>query len=427
MKKENTKMFKSETRNKMFELEDYDYSFFNVQSLAVVEPEITFSVDSSTPAAISLTTSPVAAVPAAAPQSKIMLGASMSANSVFSFNLVPSNPEVPNWARDRAGTDYILKNIKDAGMDTVTLHFYYSLDTNTDTFFRPTYNTEKLFFASPTWESLDIAGQRAVDAGLKPVFYMTLNQLPDNGDSLLANKYVPNNPDSFFASYKEYLLEVAKLSEKYDSPYMTIGVEMGAVVSDSKYLKYWEDIISSVREIYHGKLTYNSYVNDRYEFNTELDDLTFLHLIDMVGFNLAPQTLDNGEIDGTYEQFYEEWKTDIVPGLQALATKLNKPVFISEFIITRLDGTGSHEFSGSGVGQPIDLKEQADVFDAALKAIYEGLDTDGIIVWGAADYSRMSNGSVDPYNGLSINWVDSPAEDVIAKWMTTFANSYSFG
>lgn len=385
------------------------------------EPAITFSavpapVTISTPAPVTVST-PV--------QSKIMLGASMSANSAYSFNHVSSNPDVPNWARDRAGTDYILKNIKDAGMNTVVLHFYYSLDTNTDKFFRPTFNTEQLYFGSPTWEALDSAGKRAMDAGLKPVFYMTLNQLPNSQDGMFT--YTPKNIENYFSSYKEYLLEVAKLSEKYDSPYMSIGIEMGVVVRDPKYLKYWEDIISSVREIYHGKLTYNSYVDDRHNFNTELDDLTFTHLIDMIGFNLAPQTLDNGEMDGTYEQFYQEWKTDIVPGLQALATKLNKPVFISEFMITRLDGTGSHEFFGSGVGQPIDLKEQADVFDAALKALHESFDTEGIIIWGATDYSRMTNGSVDPYNGLSINWVDAPAEDIISKWMTQYTNSYSFG
>lgn len=381
------------------------------------------AVSSITPTAPVPTPGP--STPTTPPSSNVLLGAAMSANSAYSFNHIANNPDVPNWARDRAGTDYILKNIKDAGMNTVVLHFNYSLDTATDTFSRPVFTTEQLYLSSPTWESLDMAGKRAMDAGLKPVFYMTLNQLPNSWDGMFT--HTPKDVDNYFSTYKTQLLEVAKLSEKYGSPYMTIGVEMGIVVTDPKYLKYWEDIISSIRQVYHGKLTYNSYVDDKNNFNTELDDLTFTHLIDMIGINLFPQTLDNGEMDGTYEQFYQEWKTDIVPGLQALATKLNKPVFISEFGITRLDGAGSHEFLGESPGTAIDLKEQADVFDAAFKAIFEGFDTEGILVWGAADSSRMENGLVSQTDGYSINWVDYPAENVISKWMDTFAHSYTFG
>lgn len=386
--------------------------------------------DSSPVVSLSITPAPVAiqSVPSSAPiapQNKIMLGAAMSANSTYSFNLVASNPDVPDWAKDRASTDYVLKNIKDAGMNTVVLHFNYSLDSSTDTFSRPNFNSETLYLSSPTWESLDAAGKRATDAGLKPVFYMTLNQLPNAWDSVFG--YTPKNVDNYFSSYKTQLLEVAKLSEKYGSPYLTIGVEMGVVVTDPKYLKYWEDIISSVRQVYHGKLTYNSYVDDRHNFNTELDDLTFTHLIDMIGINLFPQTLDNGEMDGTYDQFYQEWKTDIVPGLQALADKLNKPVFISEFGITRLDGSGSHSFVDNSPSSAIDLKEQADVFDAALKALYEGFDTEGILVWGGADGIALENGKLSHTDGYSINWIDSPAEDVISKWMLQYTNSYTFG
>lgn len=368
-----------------------------------------------------------APAPAPLPQPNIVLGAAMSANSTFNFNMSSDNPNVPVWSRNGASTDYILKNIKDAGMNTVALHFNYSLDPKTDTFFRPNFDTKDLYLSSPTWETIEIGAQKAIAAGLKPIFHMTIIQLPYAWDSLLATKYVPTNPDSFFASYKENILKVAELSEKYDSPYMTIGVELGPVASDPKYLKYWEDIISSVRKVYDGKITYNSYVDDRHDFNTELDELTFIDQIDMVGFNVFPRTLDNGELDGTYDQFYAEWKNDIVPGMQELAAKLNKPVFISEFGFTRLDGAGSQEFSGSGVGLPTDLKEQADLFDAAFKALYEGFDTEAIIVWGAADNSPMVNGFVSQTEGYTINWVDSPAEDVIAKWMTTFTSSYPIG
>lgn len=401
----------------------WQFNSEEVSNLSFDDAVTTFSLPS-----ISITTvAQTGVVSSAQPiQSNIVLGAAMSANSVYSFNHVSSNPDVPFWAKDRVGTDYILKNIKDAGMNTVVLHFNYSLDPNTDTFFRPTFNTESLYLGSPTWESLDIAGQRAVDAGLNPVFYMTIVQLPYTWEGIFT--YTPKQTDDFFASYKQQLLKIAELSEKYDSPYMSIGVELGPVVRDAKYLPYWEDIISSVRSIYHGKLSYSSYVDDVHNFNTELDDLTFINLIDLIGINLFPETLDNGEMDGTYDQFYAEWKNDIVPGLQALADKIDKPIFISEFGITRLDGGGSHAFAGGVAdGKAIDQKEQADVFDAALRAINEGLKTEGILIWGAADNFRSVSGKIDPAIGYTTNWVDMLAEDVISKWMLQFTNSHTIG
>lgn len=358
---------------------------------------------------------------------KLVLAGAISANQTFSFNHIPGDSSITEWHQDDVGTDYIIQNIKDSGMNSVLLHFYYSHDPKTDTFFRPTFATMEMFMNSPDWDTIDLGAQRVVNTGLKPIFYMTINQLPYSWDSLLALNYHPNNQDNFFKSYKEQLLKIAELSEKYDSPYLSIGVELGPVVTDSKYLPYWVDIIESVRSVYHGKLSYASYVDDRFNFNNELDDITFINLIDLLGMNIYPETLDNGELDGTYEQFYNEWKTDIVPGLQNLITTLGKPVFISEFGISRIDGTGSKFFYGSDVGMKKDYVEQAELFDAALKAIHEGLDIEGIVFWGGFEASDIVNGTIDPENSLTHNWIDVPAEAIVTKWMYEFTNNYTFG
>lgn len=387
------------------------------ENSTITVPEITFAV-----------AAPVAPQPAISPVSNnILLGASLTANSPRSFNWDPNDPSIPAWQKDVVGTDYILKNIKDSGMNTVSFNFRYSLDPKTDTFFRPEFRTAEFFRNTPDWDTIEAGAVRAVAVGLKPVFYMAINMLPISEKALVSLNYVPSNPDSFFASYKELLVKIATLSEKYDSPYMSIGVELGPVVTDPKYLEYWEDIISTVKSIYDGKLSYSSFVNDKWDFNTELTEVTFADKLDMFGFNVYPETLDHGELDGTYEEFYQEWKTDIVPGLQSLAEKLDKPVFISEFGLSRIDGGGAKRLYGTDVGMTLDLNEQADLFDAALKAIYEGFDTEGIILWGAADDIKWLNGTADPMNSYTGNWIDVPAELTITKWMNEFTTSYSFG
>jgi len=383
-------------------------------------PIITISTPAPTPA-----NPPVAGFPTKG--NSLILGGALSANQTFSFNLTPGDPNLPVWAQNDVGTNYIIDNIKGAGMNSVVLHFNYSHDPATDTFFRPTFSTNEIYLNTPDWNTIEAGAMRVTSAGLKPVFYMTVNQLPGKWDTLLVLNYHPKDPDAFFASYKEVVMKMAYLSEKYDSPYLAIGVELGPVATDPKYLPYWQDIIKSVREVYHGKLTYVSWVDDVNNFNTELDDLTFADQLDLLGMTVFPQTLDEGQLDGTYQQFYDEWKTDIIPGYQKLIDDLDKPVFIAELGISRIDGTGSKGYWGSDVGMKLDFTEQAELFDAMFRAMHEGLDLEGIVLWGGYDSTDLVNGTIDINNSYTMNWIDVPAEPIVAKWMYEFNHTYTFG
>ena len=373
-------------------------------------------------------TQPVSPPPViVAPKNNIILAGAISAHTPYNFNITPGDSKLPTWIQDDAGTEYIIQNMKSVGMNTVTLHFNYSLDPKTDTFFRPTFETMALSLASPDWNTIEAGAVRVTNAGMKPVFYMTVLQLPYSWDSLLASKYEPRNPNAFFVSYKEQIMKIAALSEKYDSPYMSIGVELGPVATEGKYLPFWKDLISDVRKVYHGKISYSSHVDDKFGYNTELDDITFKNDIDLLGMNFYPSTLNDGRLDGTYNEFYAEWKADVVPQLQSLIKKLDKPVFISEFGVTRIDGTGSNGFWGNDTGMKLDFTEQSEVFDAAFKAMHEGLDLEGIVIWGASDSIDLIDGTFDVNKSYTNNWIDVPAEPIVAKWFYEFTHTYPFG
>jgi hypothetical protein len=382
----------------------------------------------------TFTTQPTPAAPVnnVVDKQKIILGGAISANATYSFNVSPGDPNLPSWARNYVGTDYTINKINNAGMNSVVLHFNYTLDHKTDTFFRPTFATQELFLGTPDWATIETGAQRVTTLGSKPVFYMTINQLPSSWDSLLASNYSPKNPDAFFASYKELLLKIAYLSEKYNSPYMSIGVELGPVATDPKYLPYWQDIIKSVRAVYRGKLTYVSWVNDvvwqggngAHDYNTELDDLTFTDQIDLLGMTVFPQTLDQGQLHGTYNEFYAEWKNHIIPEYKKFIESVDKPVFIAEFGISRIDGTGSRGFWGSDVGMKLDFVEQADLMDASLRAMHEGLKLEGIVFWGGFDSTSLVNGTIDINNSYTTNWIGVPAEAIVTKWMYEFKHNY---
>ena len=376
------------------------------------------------PATFTTQPTPAAPVNNVVDKQKIILGGAISANAPDSFNVSPGDPNLPFWVRNSVGTDYIINKINNAGMNSVVLHFNYTLDPKTDTFFRPTFNTQEMYLNSPDWATIEAGAQRVTTLGSKPVFYMTINQLPSSWDSLLASNYSPKNSDAFFASYKEILLKIAYLSEKYNSPYMSIGVELGPVATDPKYLPYWQDIIKSVRAVYRGKLTYVSWVDDVHDYNTELDDLTFTDQIDLLGMTVFPQTLDQGQLDGTYNEFYAEWKNYIIPEYKKFIERVDKPVFIAEFGISRIDGTGSRGYWGSDVGMKLDFVEQAELMDASLRAIHEGLKLEGIVFWGGFDSTSLVNGTIDINDSYTTNWIGVPAEAMVTKWMYEFKHNY---
>jgi hypothetical protein len=73
--------------------------------------------------------------------------------------------------------------------------------------------------------------------------------------------YNPTSVSSFFASYQQIIVEEAKVAQANGASIFCIGCELDQLTGPS-YESYWTSIISAVRAVYGGKLTYAALWND---------------------------------------------------------------------------------------------------------------------------------------------------------------------
>src|SRR5262249_927011 len=71
----------------------------------------------------------------------------------------------------------------------------------------------------------------------------------------------PANPSAFFASYKSMIVAQAQVAQAHGAALLSIRTELDQLAG-SAYLAYWTDIISSVRAVFSGQLTYSAIWDD---------------------------------------------------------------------------------------------------------------------------------------------------------------------
>jgi len=121
----------------------------------------------------------------------------------------------------------------------------------------------------------------------------------------------------FFRDYEEWIVTIAAIAETSGASLFCIGTEL---MNSIQYEKEWRQIISKVREVYSGKLTYaaNWDIYDQISF---WDDLDYIGI--QAYFPLAEHELPSADqIHEGWDRIYEE----IIP----FAIDLNKQIIFTE-------------------------------------------------------------------------------------------------
>lgn len=133
------------------------------------------------------------------------------------------------------------------------------------------------------------AQTRGLHVLLKPILQV--------GDGTSTPALVPSDPAAFFASYKSMIVAYAEVAEKYAVDTLSIGNELDSLVG-TKYQPYWNDLISAVRDVYSGHITYAaSYAHP--------DQTSFLSQLDYLGVN--PYTPLSLVANPTYQDLVDGW------------------------------------------------------------------------------------------------------------------------
>lgn len=291
-----------------------------------------------------------------------------------------------------AGANDELKRLRAIGYDAIALIPFAGQ--------RGSEATElRRFAGSPASETdlaMRLAALRAHRHGLRVLFKPHVWSWP-GGDATQIDPGAEHWP-AWFASYGRFLAHEALLARAAHADWLAIGTEL----SRSESRPEWHALITQVRALYHGPLTYaaNFDAFERTPFWGELDAIG----IDAY-FPLSPKA----------EASDEELRAGaaaVVTRIDALAAKAGKPVVLTElgYSASAAPWVEPWREERGGTAHPA---EQARAFRAMLDALSRSRSLRGFLVW---KYES------DPAAHAGAGYLpkEQPAEDVISSYLKKY-------
>lgn len=306
------------------------------------------------------------------------------------------------------GTDHYkttYPHLKQIGFDSVQI--------NTFAFMNHRRYTEILADGDPTMSSENIEAEilKLKKAGfkvmLKPHVWIAWWNFDSENWNKLDSHQDPRNDIEFknpvkreewFSNYTEFILSQAMLAERTGVDILVVGTELEQM---SRYTSYWEDIISKVREVYRGKLTYSAQ-------NYNAFKIKFWDKLDYIGMD-AYFGVARGE--ATVRNFLKGWSR-IEPRISRLSKKYDKKVIFTEVGYKSVEGTTKNPWKWEKTGSVSQL-EQAHAFEAFKAAFMNKAYLEGIFVWKY--YANFDEYKKD-YIERDFTPYDKKAEIVLTQW-----------
>jgi Ca2+-binding RTX toxin-like protein len=271
--------------------------------------------------------------------------------------------------------------------------------------------SNQVFSHAGKTETMDSLASVIADAharGLSVLLKPLLTPLDGTGQISLS----PSDVATFFESYKAKVVEFAQLAQATGVEQFSIGNELSAL-SGADNREYWLDVISAVREVYDGTITYAAATD-------EANHVSFWDAVDVIGVNAYPPLTT--ELDPTVDEMIAAWNSvsandywaavmdhkSPVDFFHSLAVEHDKPLMFTETGYRSLDGTNIQP-GGWTVTSTQDVQEQRDAFEAFFKVWSgEGSWFQGAHIWNW-DPSNV-------YAPTGYSPMDKPAEQLISEW-----------
>lgn len=203
---------------------------------------------------------------------------------------------------------------------------------------------------------------------------------------------------NWFASYRTFINHYADLADAHGVEQFAVGVELSGTEAQAAQ---WRTTIAGVRARFNGPITYAA------NHSGDETSLTWWDAVDLIGVDAYyPLSTVNNP---TPNQLAAAWEP-IVDLLADLAAEWDKPIIFTEVGYRSIDGANKHPWDWQ-IDGTVDLAEQADLYQAALAAVYDE-------PWFAGAY--WWNWDVDPLQGgpcgVGYEIYDKPAENVLRTW-----------
>ncbi|MGA3373934.1 MAG: hypothetical protein ABSC48_19500 [Terracidiphilus sp.] len=261
---------------------------------------------------------------------------------------------------------------------------------------------------TPTDAAVVAAITNLQNAGIK----VALKPQVDSYDGYWRGQFEPTDPTAWFSSYQTFIVHYATIAQAQSADLFVIGCEF-ATLSGSAYQSNWETIISAVRAVYSGPITYAANATGA---GDEFTRVSFWDKLDLIGVDgYFPLT---NQADPTLTQLENAWtiaadnKNGFAPvtalhNLQLAYPSL--PLIFTEIGYTSTAGTNEAPYNYTPTAA-YDPTEQASCFEAFFQVFsQESSWVKGVFWWG---WSVSPPGTDD--TGYSPQ--NKPAADVLAQW-----------
>jgi hypothetical protein len=180
----------------------------------------------------------------------------------------------------------------------------------------------------------------------------------------------PNDPDRWFASYRDFLLPLAEVATDEGCASFWIGTELDSM---TRYLDHWREVIEATRALFAGPLVYCANWTD-----LESDETFELgQIVDIFGVDAYfPVAEDPDASVGEMIDAWGRW----TPFLEAAAHATGRPLLVTELGCTSQRGAAVEPWDYAERAS-VDLEVQARYYEAALRALTDCPAVAGLCFW----------------------------------------------
>ncbi len=337
----------------------------------------------------------------------------LAALIVFGLVVVPALPALASTASwqhkggslyPTSNTDFAsdnfkqsIRDLKDANANNVTLIIPYYQSNLYTTDVAPGWNT-------PTDESLAAGIDYAHSLGLKVMLKPHLESYTHEWRANIN----PGDRDTWFRNYGEMLKRYARIAQAHNVETFSIGAElisMSTATSNGDNTWRWQQMISNVRALYSGKLTYSANWGG-YWFGDEKNHIDFWGNLDYVGIS-AYFNLDG---DGSVESLKNAWNNWNWSDIKPLADRTGKPILFTEIGYRSMNGSHRQPWDYNNYTW-VDPQAQANAYEALFSYWNSYPYMVGADIW---DWNTNPNAGGTGDGGYTPQ--NKPAEDVMRRW-----------
>jgi hypothetical protein len=217
----------------------------------------------------------------------------------------------------------------------------------------------------------------------------------------------PADTRAWFSSYLDFITRYARLAQENGVEMLCIGTEL-ATLSDSTYAGPWATVVSAVRTIYGGPLTYAA---SAVAAADEFTSVSFWDRLDVAGLDAYTPLSD--QYHPSVDDLVRGWSRnrdgqDMVAAFRNWQRSLGMPVVFTELGYRSADGANRAPWDFE-TSAPYDPGEQADCYEAAFRVWSRQPWMRGIFWW---------SWSVPPPAPADTDYTprNKPAEAMLRSW-----------